>query len=111
MSGEIDRASIVAWQTELRIAVFDAVKASDIREILRAQIEKAKNGDARAAEFVLRYCVGTPTVRVDQRVQVDRAAPSATGDGPGPEDPTPDQIRLAKVELAAQHIARKRAAR
>jgi hypothetical protein len=105
MPGEISKASIGAWQTGLRTAVFDAVRPSDIAGIFKAQVEKAKKGDLRAAEFVMRYCVGSPTVRVEQRHEVehsDRSERVIEVSGPGPSDPAPDQIRAAAERIRAE---------
>ena len=51
-------AQSVAIQSKLRAAVFSGVKEGDIQAIIAKQVEKAKAGDASAAQFVMRCVVG-----------------------------------------------------
>lgn len=46
------------WLMGLRSAVASSVSADDVTAIIQAQVEKAKNGDEKAAKFVLDYVMG-----------------------------------------------------
>jgi hypothetical protein len=57
---------------QLRKAVLEAVQEEDVRDILRAMVIKAKEGDVAAAKVVLGYAVGKPTETVDpDRLEVE----------------------------------------
>jgi hypothetical protein len=45
---------------KLRTALFRAVQAGDIEEVLAALLAKAKRGDIPAAKIVLGYTLGEP---------------------------------------------------
>lgn len=83
-SNELSKPTIAAWQLELRAALFDAVRPGDIRDIMAAIVTKAKKGDLKAADFLFRYAVGSPTIR------------DVT---PGPNDPSPEEIREAALKI------------
>lgn len=51
-------AQTVALQSKLRAAVFNGINAGDVQAIIAKQVEKAKAGDAHAAQFVMRFVVG-----------------------------------------------------
>ena len=46
--------------TELRRALLDAVTPEDIRAIVAAVVEKAKEGDLQAISLLLDRCIGRP---------------------------------------------------
>jgi hypothetical protein len=45
-------------QSKLQQAVFDAVTEDDIQAIVAKQVEKAKEGDDKAMQYVMKYVVG-----------------------------------------------------
>lgn len=55
---EIVPAGVPEWAQRLRQAAFNGVTEQDMAAIVKAQVEKAKAGDERAAKFVLEYLVG-----------------------------------------------------
>ena len=57
---------------ELRKAMLAAVSDDDIQAIMRAMIERAKEGHVQAAKLVLSYSIGMPTDTVDpDRADID----------------------------------------
>src|SRR3954467_13717560 len=70
------------WTLSLREAAFDAITEADITAIMKAQVEKAKAGDAKAAQFVLDYFtkIPMPTISVGIRgaaAQREESPPAA----------------------------------
>jgi hypothetical protein len=53
-------ADIATWQAKMRAAVLDTVTEGEVREILKAIMERAKGGDMQAARMILAYAVGKP---------------------------------------------------
>lgn len=51
-------ATVGEMQASLRQAIFDAVSENDITEIVKKQVAKAKSGDERAANFVMKFAAG-----------------------------------------------------
>ena len=49
---------MISMQQTLRQAIFDAVSEADIKQIASKQIEKAKEGDPAALQFVMKYVLG-----------------------------------------------------
>lgn len=45
-------------QGRLRQAVFDQISESDVSEIVAKQVTKAKEGDEKAIQFVMKYALG-----------------------------------------------------
>ncbi|MEO1527594.1 MAG: hypothetical protein AAFX06_19365 [Planctomycetota bacterium] len=52
-------ADITSWQAGLRAAMYDAITEEDVSSIVKRQVEKAKEGDAKAIEFVFGQVLGT----------------------------------------------------
>lgn len=50
---------IVAWQAELRAAMFNSIGADDVQQIVAKQVEMAKAGKESAAKFILTHVLGT----------------------------------------------------
>lgn len=48
----------LAMQGQLRQAIFDAITEQDVAEIVKKQVEKAKQGDDKSLQFVMRYVLG-----------------------------------------------------
>jgi hypothetical protein len=51
-------ADIASWQSDLRMAIYDAIDQEDVTEIVRNQVEKAKKGDPNAIKFVFGHVLG-----------------------------------------------------
>lgn len=62
--------SIVSWQTELRMACYDAIQAEDVQEIVANQVKKAKEGDSTAIKFVMGQLLGSGQPVTINQVQV-----------------------------------------
>lgn len=45
-------------QGQLRQAIFDSINESDVAEIVKKQVDKAKDGDSKSLEFVMKYVLG-----------------------------------------------------
>jgi hypothetical protein len=65
---------IGAWAEKLRQAAFDAVKESDMTELMAGLLAKAKAGDLAAAKLVLGYLTGGGAPKVQQVLVVQQAA-------------------------------------
>ena len=48
----------LAMQGQLRQAIFDAITEQDVAEIVKKQVEKAKQGDDKSLQFVMKYVLG-----------------------------------------------------
>ena len=51
-------SDITSWQAGLRAAMYDAITEEDVSDIVKKQVEKAKEGDAKAIEFVFGHVLG-----------------------------------------------------
>ena len=51
-------ADIADWQSSHRMAIYDSIDESDISEIVKNQVAKAKDGDANAIKFVFGHVLG-----------------------------------------------------
>jgi hypothetical protein len=49
---------IMAMQGQLRQAIFDSINEKDVTEIVKRQVEKAKAGDEKSVQFVMKYVLG-----------------------------------------------------
>lgn len=49
---------IAAMTTRLRSAMFDSISEADVSQIMKKVVEKAKEGDAKAAQTVMDYLLG-----------------------------------------------------
>jgi hypothetical protein len=52
-------------KNEYRTALADAARLSDVIEVIRAVMKKAKGGDIKAAQLFLEYYLGKPTNNID----------------------------------------------
>lgn len=84
-----------AWAERLRSTAMAAVEDTDVEEIMRKQVEKAKAGDAAAARFVLGLVMNQPKVEV-RKVVVNRGGKGKAGGG----EKARDRVR----RLAALHL-------
>lgn len=48
----------LAMQGQLRQAIFDSITEQDVADIVKKQVEKAKQGDANSLQFVMKYVLG-----------------------------------------------------
>jgi hypothetical protein len=48
----------LSMQGTLRQAIFDAISVQDVTEIVKKQVEKAKAGDEKSLQFVMKYVLG-----------------------------------------------------
>lgn len=48
----------LSMQGTLRQAIFDAISVQDVTEIVKRQVEKAKAGDEKSLQFVMKYVLG-----------------------------------------------------
>lgn len=65
--------SVVEWQAKLRAAFMAELTGDDVRQIVRAQIDAAKEGNQAAARLVLSYGVGSPSVPIELPPEPTRA--------------------------------------
>lgn len=99
MPGEIRRnAEVGCWQEAMRTALYDGVKESDIGEIVRGVVAKAKKGDLKAAEFLFRWTIGQQP-KVIQQVVVQQQPDAVIDLGPGPSDPSPEEIAQRTLQI------------
>jgi hypothetical protein len=94
------------WMADLRQAIAESVTSEDMRAMIKAQVDKAKKGDARACQFVLNYMLGgTKPVQLIQNNFYEQSAPAqerkviaaeTTSDDP-PTDPLEIRARIAQV--------------
>lgn len=67
----IDRhANTVAMQCQLRHAIFNAINEDDVSEIVKKQVEKAKQGDNKSLQFVMKYVLGFGPQMTVQQINV-----------------------------------------
>lgn len=48
----------LSMQGQLRQAIFNAISMQDVTEIVKKQVEKAKAGDEKSLQFVMKYVLG-----------------------------------------------------
>lgn len=100
---EITRNSeVTCWQQAMRTAMYDGVTESDIGEIVRSVVARARKGDLKAAEFLFRWTIGRPEVKVQNAVFL--ADPTAARPG----DPTPEEIAQKTLQIREQRAGRGR---
>jgi hypothetical protein len=69
--------SELAMQGRLRQAIFDAVTEQDVTAIIKKQIEKAKQGDDKSLQFVMKYVLGFGQPITLQQINVKDAKTAA----------------------------------
>lgn len=60
----------LAMQGQLRQAIFDAITEQDVAEIVKKQVEKAKQGDDNSLQFVMKYVLGFGQPHTVQQINV-----------------------------------------
>jgi len=93
----------IAWMDAMRLAVFDAVNAHDIAEITSSIVQQAKDGDLRAAEFLFRYVIGSPAIKVHQQHTVEREREVIDVTERNMRDPSPNTIAEAAKKIRIAH--------
>ena len=63
-------SSTVSMQGKLRQAIFDSINESDVAQIVAKQVEKAKQGDDAALQFVMKYVLGFGKPTTLQQINV-----------------------------------------
>lgn len=56
---EKTHADTMAWQSNLKAAMFNSITAEDVQAIIAKQVAKAKEGNEAAAKFILTHVLGT----------------------------------------------------
>jgi hypothetical protein len=72
-----------AWADKLRQAAFDAVKESDMTDLMGSLMKRAKDGDNNAAKLVLNYLTGggaPPAAEAVTPEQVGKIVRAAVGE-------------------------------
>jgi hypothetical protein len=76
LAGEVD--DVPAWQAKLKSAAFDAISESDVSEIVKAMVAKAKTGDANAVKMVFELLLNPkPNTAIQNNVFVPPSPPPA----------------------------------
>jgi hypothetical protein len=91
------------WTLSLREAAFDAITEADITAIMKAQVEKAKAGDPKAAQFVLDYFTKLPTTTISVGI---RGAAAEREEAPPPAGRRRSRQRAAGPERQAGRASR-----
>lgn len=65
-----NEADSLKMQSTLRNAIFGAISEEDVVEIVKRQVEKAKQGDPTALQFVMKYALGFGQPSVVKTVNV-----------------------------------------
>ena len=53
---------------ELRAALLDAVSPAELQAVISSLVRRARSGDVRSAELLLKYCLGQPKQHIDLAV-------------------------------------------
>jgi hypothetical protein len=69
--------STLAMQGRLRQAIFDAITEQDVSSIVKKQVEKAKEGDEKSLQFVMKYVLGFGQPITLQQINVQDAKTAA----------------------------------
>ena len=60
------QSDIANWQNSLRAACFNAISPDDMSDIIKKQIEKAKDGNVQSANFMMALVGTNKPVQVKQ---------------------------------------------
>ena len=63
-------SEMLSMQMELRQAIFNSITDADVVEIIKKQVEKAKEGDERSLQFVMKYVLGFGTPVTLQQINI-----------------------------------------
>jgi hypothetical protein len=67
----------LTMQGRLRQAIFDAITEQDVSTIVKKQVEKAKEGDEKSLQFVMKYVLGFGQPITLQQINVKDAKTAA----------------------------------
>ena len=67
----------LTMQGRLRQAIFDAITEQDVSTIVKKQVEKAKEGDEKSLQFVMKYVLGFGQPITLQQINVQDAKTAA----------------------------------
>ncbi len=67
----------LTMQGRLRQAIFDAITEQDVSAIVKKQVEKAKAGDEKSLQFVMKYVLGFGQPITLQQINVQDAKTAA----------------------------------
>ncbi len=67
----------LTMQGRLRQAIFDAITEQDVSAIVKKQVEKAKEGDEKSLQFVMKYVLGFGQPVTLQQINVQDAKTAA----------------------------------
>lgn len=71
VENQIDQhTGTLAMQGKLRQAIFDAISEQDVADIVKKQVEKAKAGDDKSLQFVMKYVLGFGQPMTLQQINV-----------------------------------------
>lgn len=75
------------WQYKLRAAAFDGITEADVTEIVQGAVRRAKEGDAKAIDFVMKMLGTDRPIKVTNNLYVDgqRQEGAPTNAMPGSE--------------------------
>jgi hypothetical protein len=71
------QSDVMSMQNQLRQAIFGAITEQDVSQIIKKQVEKAKDGDDKALQFVMKYALGFGQPVTLQQVNVIDTATAA----------------------------------
>ncbi len=98
MSNELARQTqtMPAWITAMRAAAQSAISESDIKEIVEAQLKRAKSGDSAAIKFIFDQVIGMKGMTLIQNnFPADPDEPTSAKRG------TPDKVSVMARRAAA----------
>lgn len=97
MRNELQLNGFQSWMEAMRSSVQKAIDATDVREIIEAQVARAKKGDPRAADFVMKLFLHQPQ-RLSQHVHLEQPINGHR------EDPTPAEISRSAEAIKQLHL-------
>lgn len=72
-----DQSDALAMQGRLRQAIFSSISEQDVAEMIKKQVEKAKAGDEKSLQFIMKYALGYGQPVTLQQVNVIDTATAA----------------------------------
>lgn len=96
-------SGVGTWAEKLRDAAYDAIREDDVKEIIRKQVERAKEGDAKATSFLLNFLTKpAPAIKVEQVVVSEPARPRKAKTEKGDKSAALHRRRRATAKILAQ---------
>lgn len=91
-------AEEATWQHKLRAAAFGGISEADVKEIMQNAVQRAKAGDAKAMDYVMKLLGTERPIKVTNNLYVDGQRTDAK-----PSDAVPGSA--SKVEALANRAA------